>query len=109
MRRTAVLALFVITCVLVVAWGEQRKPVVPPLQKPRLEAQTSPEQMKRIVHRVFEDLFNNGRYDAISEIYSSDCVVHEPNGTVRLDRSVAEGKGWRSAAPALRMTPSDRA
>ena len=106
MRRITVLGLFVSACLFALAWGEQRKPVVPPLQKPRLEVQTSPEQMKKIVHRVFEDLFNNGRYESISEIYASDCIVHEPNGTVRLDRSVAEGKGWRSAAPDLRMTPN---
>jgi steroid delta-isomerase-like uncharacterized protein len=107
MRRTAVLTLFAITCVLVLAWGEQRKPVVPPLEKPRMpnEAQASPERHKTVTRRVFDDLFNRGRYEAISEIYNRDCIVHQHGKTMRLDDAVSEGKGWRSAAPDLQMTP----
>jgi len=106
MRKTAVLALFAITCVLVLAWGEQKKPERQ-RENPRLEAKTSPEQMKAAVHRVFNDLFNRGRYEAVSEIYSSDCIVHEPSKTVPLEHSVSEGKGWRSAAPDLQMSPGE--
>ena len=92
-------------CVLMFASGTQRRP---PLQ-PRLpaQAQASPEQHKAITRRVFDDLFNSGRYEAISEIYAQDCVVHHNGKTTGLDQAVSEGKGWRSAAPDLRMTPDE--
>ena len=92
-------------CVLMFASGAQRKP---PAQ-PRLpgQAQASPEQHKAVTRRVFDDLFNSGRYEAISEIYAQDCVVHHNGKTTGLDQAVSEGKGWRSAAPDLRMTPDE--
>jgi predicted ester cyclase len=63
----------------------------------------SAEQNKAVVHRVFEDLLSHGRYEAISQIYSPDCVVHFNGKTYRLEESVAEGKGWRSAAPDMQV------
>jgi predicted ester cyclase len=63
--------------------------------------------MKGIVHRVFNELWNSGRYEAIPEIYASNCVVHERGKTFPLDHSVSEGKNFRSAAPDVRMTPGD--
>jgi predicted ester cyclase len=108
MRRTAILtlALSTVACLLVLAWGEQRRPERT-RENPRLEAQVSPEQMKGIVHRVFNELWNSGRYEAIPEIYASNCVVHERGKTFPLDHSVSEGKNFRSAAPDVRMTPGD--
>jgi predicted ester cyclase len=103
MRRTPILALFAIACLAVLGWAQLRPERQRP--NPRLEAQASPEQMKKIVHRVFEDLFNSGRYEAISEIYAGNCVVHEANKSVPIAHSIAEGKNFRSAAPDLRMTP----
>jgi len=105
MRRTAILALFAITCLAAFAWGQLRPERQRP--NPRLQAQASPEQMKQVVHRVFNDLFNSGRYEAIPEIYANNCVVHEANKSVPIDHSVAEGKNFRSAAPDLRLTPGE--
>ena len=111
MRKSAVLVLstIVFCCVLGFAWPAQRKPANSPLEKPRESAQlrASPEQHKAVTRRVFDDLFNSGRYEAISEIYSKDCIVHHNNKTTSLDQTVSEGKGWRSAAPDLRMTPDE--
>lgn len=108
MRKYAMLALSALVfCLLAFSWGEQRRPA--PLENPRLpnQPQASPEQHKAVTRRVFEDLFNRGRYDAIPEIYSRDCIVHHAGKTMRLDDAVAEGKGWRSAAPDLQMTPEE--
>lgn len=106
MRKAAIviLSFAVFCCVLVFASGAQRRP-----EKSRLpgQAQMSPEQHKAVARRVFDDLFNRGRYEAISEIYAPDCVVHHNNKTTRLDAAVSEGKGWRSAAPDLQMTPDE--
>ena len=64
----------------------------------------SPELNKQVVRRVFDELFNQGRYDAINQIYDSNCKVHFGSRNERLGQSVEEGKGWRSAAPDLVMT-----
>jgi len=110
MRNAAIIILpfAIFCCVLVFASAVQRRPV-PPSERPRLPGhiQVSPEQHKAVTRRVFDDLFNRGRYEAISEIYTRDCVVHHNNKTTSLDAAVSEGKGWRSAAPDLQMTPDE--
>jgi predicted ester cyclase len=109
MRKNATLALSALGCsLLAFAWAEQRKPNVPPMERPRpIPGQESPEQHKAVTRRVFDDLFSRGRYEAISEVYSRDCIVHNAGKTTYLDEALAEGKGWRSAAPDLRMTADE--
>ena len=131
MRKQAVAALLLILCCgLVLALAEQTKsgaapslavsaeqrrpapqvqPTLPPVgqarpgqQVPNPQAQA--EQDKAVVRRVFDDLFSRGRYEAIDQIYTRDCSVHHRGQFFTLDQAVTEGKGWRSAAPDLRMT-----
>ena len=79
----------------------QKKPAtVPNKNLPVVSA----EQNKAVVHRVFDDLFSRGRYETISQLYTPDCIVHFGGKTYRLEESVSEGKGWRMAAPDLKMT-----
>ncbi len=85
---------------------EQKKPVAPGQVRPGLPGQVqlpSAEQNKIVVRRVFDDLFTRGRYDLIDQIYTKDCAAHFGNRNMRLEQAVAEGKGWRSAAPDLFM------
>lgn len=106
MRQLRILFMALIVLVgLTVLWG-QRKPVQ---EKPRQQGavKVSEEQQKTHVRRVFDELFNSGRYEAVGQIYHSDCVVHTNNKNYRLNESVSEGKGWRSAAPDLSMTPGE--
>jgi len=63
----------------------------------------SPEQHKAVVNHVFEELFSQGRYEMISQVYAPNCVVHEGNKTQTINEAVAEGKGFRESAPDLRM------
>ncbi len=101
---------------LVLATAEQTRPNKTPVlpgqlpqtgtqARPGAPNQASPEQHKVVVRRVFEELFNQGRYEAISQIYLPNCPVHTGNRSQGLQESVSEGKGWRSAAPDLVMTP----
>lgn len=64
--------------------------------------QDNPEAMKALARRVFDELFA-GRYEGIDQIYARDCSVHHRGQFYRFEDAVAEGKGWRSAAPDLRM------
>jgi predicted ester cyclase len=114
---------------LVIALGEQAKPnaasssQIEPGQQPQitpgqpshmLNPQVKPsrsganenedEKNKAVVRHVFDELFTQGRYEFIERIYTHDCKVHHGGNLFRLEEVVAEGKGWRSAAPDLRMT-----
>jgi predicted ester cyclase len=85
-------------------FAPQRRPGAKPKVRPNLQAA---EQNKAVVRQVFDDLFTRGRYDLIDKVYARDCVVHHNNRDYKLEESVAEGKGWRSAAPDLQMTADD--
>src|SRR5579859_1349163 len=115
MRLHRMLYLMVIACsVLLLAAEAQKKPPqaapkkqITPAQNRIQPGQLQPaseEQNKAVVRRVFDDLFTRGRYEFINQIYTQDCAVHLRNQTNRLEEAVAEGKGWRSAAPDLVMT-----
>jgi len=85
--------------------GAQKKPAVtapiqPATQGPQLRAQP---QIHVPVRQLYEEMFTNGRYDLESQVFAPNCIVHFGNRTVPLREAVAEGKGWRNAAPNLRM------
>jgi predicted ester cyclase len=104
MRTTR--ALYVLLIGLALPAAAQKKPTMEqriPEQR-RNQAQEA-EQNKAVVRQVFDDLFTRGRYDLIDKVYSRDCVVHYNNREQGLGQSIAEGKGWRSAAPDLQMIP----
>ncbi|HYL93506.1 MAG TPA: ester cyclase [Alphaproteobacteria bacterium] len=80
--------------------SQRRRPA-----EPRAKVQPqSQQQNEAVVRQVFDELFSQGRYNLIDKIYARDCVVHHNNRVYKLEETVAEGKGWRSAAPNLRMT-----
>ena len=99
--RGALILAAVVAGGLVFVSRERRTPAQPPAP---LAQPSSPELNKAVARRVFDDLFTGGRYEAISEIYDKGCTVHFGARTVSLDQGVAEGKGWRAAAPDLVMT-----
>jgi len=64
----------------------------------------TPEHHKLVVNHVFQELFSEGRYEFVSQVYAPNCIVHEGNKTRRIDEAVAEAKGFRESAPDLHMT-----
>jgi len=106
MRRYAMVVFALIVCGgLTLTLAEQRKPQPAPGPQARPgQPQGNPEQNKQVARRVFDDLFTAGRYGEIDQIYDRNCTVHFGNRSESLDQAVAEGKGWRSAAPDLVMT-----
>ena len=90
--------------------GQQRKlPAVVPnpgQQQPQVRPQPArPDASKVPVHQLYEEMFSQGRYDLQDQVFSRDCKVHFGNSRhLSLEQAMAEGKGWRSASPDLRMT-----
>ena len=82
--------------------GAQKKPAQEPQARQRPERAES-QQKRVLARRVFEELTNQGRYEAINEVFDPHCKVHFGNRTLGLSQAVAEGKGWKSAAPDLSM------
>lgn len=55
------------------------------------------------VHQLYDELFSRGRYELTHQVFAQSCPVHFGNRHLKLEEAVAEGKGWRSAAPNLTM------
>jgi predicted ester cyclase len=112
MRDYKTVCLVLVICGgLTLIYAEQKKPSWPiPQTQPQQpqpqqpQARVSPEQNKVPVHQLFEDLFTQGRYELTGKVFARNCVVHFGNRTVALNEAVAEGNGWRSAAPDLVMS-----
>jgi steroid delta-isomerase-like uncharacterized protein len=107
--------LVMMCCGLAFAAGSQRKPVQSQPQrgedrdkdkdKDKDKDERDQEHNKAVVRQVFNDLFSKGRFDLVDKLYSRNCVVHSPGlKSNSLNEAVEEGKGWRAAAPDLRMT-----
>jgi predicted ester cyclase len=106
MRYYRLLCLMAIVCSASLTSGEQKKP--PSQQQP--PAKLSPqqaEQNKVPVRQLYEEMFSRGRYELQGQVFAARCPVHFGSRNVRLEGAVAEGKGWRSAAPDLRMTVNE--
>jgi predicted ester cyclase len=66
------------------------------------------ERSKVPVRQLYDEMFSNGRYDLQDQVFARDARVHFGDSRhISLEEAVAEGKGWRSAAPDLRMTVND--
>ena len=100
-RRGSYVLIAILALGLVIA-AAQRRPGK--IQQPPAQRQSSPELNKEQARRVFDDLFTQGRYGEVDQIYASNAVIHFGNRTESLSQAVEEGKGWRSAAPDLVMT-----
>lgn len=81
------------------------QPITPGPQVQGRQPQVALERNKVPVRQLYEEMFSNGRYDLQDAVFARDCKIHFGNSRhLSLEQAVAEGKGWRSAAPDLRMT-----
>jgi predicted ester cyclase len=100
MRKSGTFCLlFIMICGTLTMASAQKKP-----RNERQSPETRPaEQNKLVARRVFEELTNQGHYSAADEVFDRNCKVHFGNRTVSLSQAMAEGRGWKSAAPDLFM------
>jgi steroid delta-isomerase-like uncharacterized protein len=63
----------------------------------------SAEKRKAVARRVFEEIFNQGKFEVADEIYAKDFVNHGVTRDIGLKEDQEAARGWRSAFPDLRM------
>jgi predicted ester cyclase len=105
MRNSRALCLIAVVCAgLTLTLGAQKKPAltapaqsVQPQNRP--QPQLAQEHNKVPVQQLYQEMFTNGRYELESQVFAPNCVVHFGNRAVPLREAVAEGKGWKNAAP----------
>jgi steroid delta-isomerase-like uncharacterized protein len=59
---------------------------------------------KAIARRVFDEIFNQGKFEAADQIYSKDFVNHGLTRDVSLKEDQDAARGWKLAFPDLKMT-----
>jgi steroid delta-isomerase-like uncharacterized protein len=62
------------------------------------------EQRKAVARRVFDEIFNQGKFEIASEIYAKDFVNHGVSRDVGLKEDQDAARGWKAAFPDLKMT-----
>jgi predicted ester cyclase len=86
--------------------SQKRPNIAPETQaKPQVTPQLEQAERSKVpVRQLYEEIFSRGRYELLDQAFAKNCPVHFGNRTIRLQEAVAEGKGWRSAAPDLVMS-----
>ena len=59
---------------------------------------------KAIARRVFEEIFNQGKFEVAEEIYAKDFVNHGVSRDASLKEDQDAARGWKQAFPDLHMT-----
>jgi steroid delta-isomerase-like uncharacterized protein len=63
-----------------------------------------PEMNKAVAMRVFEEIFNQGRFEVADEIYAKDFVNHGLHRNFTLQEDQAAAKWEKQTAPDLKMS-----
>jgi steroid delta-isomerase-like uncharacterized protein len=64
----------------------------------------SADSRKAVARRVFEEIFNQGKFEIADQIYAKDFVNHGATRDIGLKEDQEAARGWRSAFPDLKMT-----
>lgn len=102
MQKLSATFLMLMMCV-ALASVAQKKPGQS-METSKASGRQSEDHNKEVARQVFDDLFSRGRYELVNQIYDPNCRVRFGNRTVSLEQAVEEGKGYRAAAPDLKMT-----
>jgi steroid delta-isomerase-like uncharacterized protein len=62
------------------------------------------EKNKAVARRVFDEIFNQGKFEVADEIYAKDFVNHGQTRDADLKEDQDAARGWKAAAPDLKMT-----
>jgi steroid delta-isomerase-like uncharacterized protein len=67
-------------------------------------AGTVQDQNKAVARRVFDEIFNQGKYEVAKEIYAPDFVNHGFSSDIGLKEDQDAARGWREAIPDIKVT-----
>jgi steroid delta-isomerase-like uncharacterized protein len=67
-------------------------------------AGTVQDRNKAIARRVFEEIFNQGKYEVANEIYAANFVNHGLHRNADLKEGQDAVRGWKQVFPDLKMT-----
>jgi len=67
-------------------------------------AASQPEQNKAVARRVFEEIFNQGKFQVADEIYARDFVNHGLHRNIDLQEDQAAARWEKETLPDLTMT-----
>lgn len=98
MRKHRILLLVVCIAGLTLAHAQKKG-----REKPQ-EREGSAEQNKVAARRALEEIYSQGRFGQVEQIYAPNCKVRFGNRSESLSQAVEEAKQWKNAAPDLRMT-----
>jgi len=103
MRAITMLCLMAIICggLSLVLLAQKKRPGQ--RQPPAQLSQEQAERNKIPVRQLYDEMFSRGRYELQDQVFAKRCPIHFGGRGVTLEQAVAEGKGWRSAAPDLAM------
>ncbi|MGA9352492.1 MAG: ester cyclase [Terriglobales bacterium] len=62
------------------------------------------EKNKVVARRVFDEIFNQGKFEVADEIYARNFVNHGIHRDAGLREDQGAARGWKLAFPDLRMT-----
>ncbi|MGB8733819.1 MAG: ester cyclase, partial [Candidatus Sulfotelmatobacter sp.] len=62
------------------------------------------EKNKAVARRVFDEIFNQGRFEVADEIYATNFVNHGVHRDAGLKEDQDAARGWKLAFPDLKMT-----
>jgi predicted ester cyclase len=108
MRYSRTFCLVAIVCggLTLTSWAQTKPGAVaiqPAGPQVRQQPQMAMERNKVPVRQLYEEIFSQGRYELLNQAFAPNAKVHFGGRNISLQESVSEGKGWRSAAPDLRM------
>lgn len=98
MRKHRILLLVVCIAGLTLAHAQKKG-----REKPQ-EREGSAEQNKVAARRALEEIYSQGRFGQVEQIYAPNCKVRFGNRSESLSQAVEEAKQWKNAAPDMRMT-----
>ena len=64
----------------------------------------NPSSNEAVARRVFDEIYNQGKFEAADEIYAKDFVNHGFSKDVDLAVDQAAARGWKAAIPDIRVT-----
>ena len=64
------------------------------------------DRNKAVARRVFDEIFNQGRFEVAGEVYAKDFVNHGKGRDIALAEDQAWARAWREASSDLKMTVS---